>query len=472
MTGRSRSRSLDPRTALAISSGRFIRIASRRLGKGGGTALPGLVAECIQPSLIRQLSTSLGAHTALITGTNGKTTTAHMLAAIGRAAGRRIVHNRSGSNLMRGLATTLLDHSDVWGRISPAAESLGVLEVDEATMLPAIPAIRPHVVVFTNLFRDQLDRYGEVDSIVAIWQRALKRLDASAVLVLNADDPGVAGLGSELDRRTIFYGVDDPRCAGEAEHAADARWCRICGSEYQYDALYFGHIGIWMCPHCGTRRPLPEVVAKRVEIVSSSHTELEVCVGDEPLALSVPLTGLYNVYNVLAAVGGAVALELPKQAIVEGLRNLTAVFGRQENLEVQGRQVRIFLSKNPAGANQALRTVATLPGEKYTLFLLNDGIADGRDVSWIWDVDYEVLSGQIESAFVSGGRAADLALRLKYAGLDAELILEEDTAQAVTRALDATPRGCCLYIFPTYTAMLSVREQFARLGGYSRFWEE
>lgn len=470
MTGRSRS--LDPRTALAISSGRFIRIASQRLGRGGGTALPGLVAERIQPSLIRQLSTSLGAHSALITGTNGKTTTAHMLAAIGRAAGRHIVHNRSGSNLMRGLATTLLDHSDVWGRIPDAAESLGILEVDEATMLPAIPAVRPHAVVFTNLFRDQLDRYGEVDSIISIWQRALQYLDASAVLVLNADDPGVAGLASQLNLRTVFYGVDDTRCAGEAEHAADARWCRICDSEYRYDALYFGHIGLWMCPNCGMRRPSPGVLATRVEMVSPSSTELEVHVGDERLTLSVPLTGLYNVYNVLAAVGGAVALELPKQAIVEGLRNLTAAFGRQENLKVQGREVRIFLSKNPAGANQALRTVAMLPGEKSTLFLLNDGIADGRDVSWIWDVDYEILSGQIQFAIVSGRRAADLALRLKYAGLNSELALEEDTAKAVTRALEATPRERCLYIFPTYTAMLDVREQLARLGGYARFWEE
>ena len=461
-----------PLAALAIATGKLAGFASKRARRGGGTALPGLVAERVDRNLLPRLTARLGRGSILVTGTNGKTTTSGMLAAIARAAGWQTVHNHSGSNLMRGLIATLIERSDLLGRLPDEERSLGIFEVDEATLLHAIPAIRPRAVVFTNLFRDQLDRYGEVDAIVDVWRRALKRLSPDAAVVLNADDPSVAGLSATYAGKALFYGLDDRRHAAEVEHAADARWCHACGSEYRYDALYYGHIGLWECPGCGVHRPNPQISAGQVDMDVAGQAALQLDVQSGRLGLTLPLSGLYNVYNALAATAGAHVLGLPLDAIEAGLASLHAAFGRQEQFFVDGREVRVLLCKNPAGANQILRTIVAEPGDKHVLILLNDGIADGRDISWIWDVDYELLARQTRLAVASGRRATDLALRLKYAGLAAVLRLEEDDERGLSIAISSTPAGGRLYILPTYTAMLRVRDRLARLGGRAPFWKE
>lgn len=495
---------MDRATAAVLAS-KAAGAASRRLGRGGGTALPGLVAERLDPNIVARLARGLGRGTAIVTGTNGKTTTARMLAGIHHAAGTPVLHNRSGSNLMRGLAATVTAAAGLDGRIPRAARTVGVFEVDEATLPAAVSAVRPRVVAFTNLFRDQLDRYGEVDSIAALWRRAVSLLPDDATIVLNADDPSVAALRHDARLRVLTFGVEDTSVIGGVEeHPADARWCGRCGAEFRYTARFFWHVGHWSCPGCGDARPVPDVAATAV-VLHGDAARIDMMTPAGPLAVSLPLAGLYNVYNAVAAVAAASTMDVPLEPMRQALTTFSAAFGRQETLRVRGRDVRLFLCKNPAGVNQVVRTITGSPlppapspvstgeggnagalggisqvagsgvgavgGGSY-LIILNDGIADGRDVSWIWDVDYELLAGRALSVVVSGTRAADMALRLKYAGLGDRLAIEDDPRRAVSHAISRTPPGQSLFVLPTYTAMLAVRDRLAALAGRPRFWNQ
>jgi len=456
----------------AIAAGRIAGIASRAFGRGGGTALPGVLAERIDPRLVEQLAAQLGQGSVMVTGTNGKTTTAHMLSSVAAKAGYLPLHNRSGSNLMRGVATALLDQAGPLGRLSQAERRLGIFEVDEATLPEAVAAVRPRVLIFTNLFRDQLDRYGEVDSIAARWRDTLQAAPESTTVVLNADDPSVAALEASARGRVAFYGVDDRAPAiAEPEHAADSRWCPDCGREYQYDVLFYGHVGHWRCPGCDKSRREPDVRAVGAHL-RAEGTQLDIATPRGSVELSLRLSGLYNAYNALAALAGGLALGIDPGVVREGIESVAAAFGRQERFEIDGRHVQVFLSKNPAGLNQVLRTVAALPGDKRLLLLLNDDIADGRDVSWIWDADFELLAGKAAWTVASGRRAADMALRLKYAGFPPDLPVVGSAAEALALALRQTPAGGNLYVLPTYTAMLEVRALLARLAGVAPYWEE
>lgn len=458
------------RRSAALVAGQTAGFASRALRRGGGTALPGLVAEAIFPDLVAELACQLGGGSLVVTGTNGKTTTARMLAAVASTAGLRPLPNSSGSNLMRGIATALMAEADVRGRLRGEAR-LGVFEVDEATLPQAADALRPRVLVFTNLFRDQLDRYGEVDSVAACWRRTLETGAPSMTVVLNADDPSVAALADVAPGEVVFYGLDDSSAGiASAEDAADARWCPSCGSEYRYSSLFLGHVGHWLCPGCGRARPAPQVRAIAVT-AEDGRTVLGMETPAGRLSLSLALSGLYNVYNATAAAAAGVALGLGSEHIGKGLSSATAAFGRQESFEVDGRRVMVLLGKNPAGLNQVLRTIAAGRAEKHLLVLLNDDIADGRDVSWIWDVDFEFLVRQPATWVVSGTRAEDLALRLKYAGLERPAAVEPDAGDALARALRETPVGGLLHVVPTYTAMLRVRELLARRGRRAHYWE-
>ncbi|MCH8995110.1 MAG: DUF1727 domain-containing protein [Chloroflexi bacterium] len=449
--------------------------------RGGGTAVAGLVALRVDPELPRRLAAQLGQGSAIVTGTNGKTTSARMLAAIAREAGLRPVANASGSNLMRGVATALLGETDLLGRVRVASERLGVFEVDEATLPEATSppgGLAPRVVVFTNLFRDQLDRYGEVDAVAELWRRTLSALPGEATIVLNADDPAVASLAASATGSVLTYGIEDTRVAEDSasggEHASDYRFCLSCGEELSYEAAFYGHIGHWRCPSCGRARPQPDVRATCVEPASERSTRLTLGTPQGELEVELPLSGVYNVENALAATTGALALGLPLAAVGRALSAFQAAFGRQERFQVDGREVLVLLGKNPTGLNQVLRTIASGANgaRQHFLLFLNDGIADGRDISWIWDTDYELLADRAASVVVAGTRAEELALRLKYADLPVEPAVFHDTRPALDAALATTPPGETLYVVPTYTAMLEVRELLARRGRRGRFWEE
>ncbi|MDI6857976.1 MAG: MurT ligase domain-containing protein [Dehalococcoidia bacterium] len=465
--------SVTPRTVAAIWAGKAAGAASRILRRGGGTALPGLVAERLDPRLVERLGGQLGLGSVIVTGTNGKTTTAHMLSSVARAAGYRPLHNRTGSNLMRGIATALLADAGLAGSLPDADKRLGVFEVDEATLPQAVAALSPRALVFTNLFRDQLDRYGEVDSIAARWRATLKAAPPSTTVVLNSDDPSVAALEAVARGPVLLYGVEDAAAAlSEPEHAADSRWCAGCGLEYQYEMVFYGHIGHWRCPGCSLLRREPEVRAESVRFDPAGETTLEAATPAGRATLVFKLGGLYNVYNALGAVAAALALHLPLDAVEKGIAQVAAAFGRQERFEVDGRQVQVLLAKNPTGLNQVLRMLAALPGGKHVLLLLNDDIADGRDVSWIWDADFELMTADTVWTVASGRRAEDLALRLKYAGLPHDLPVVKDAEDALDLALrEMTPKDT-LYVIPTYTAMLEVREILAKRGRTGHYWEE
>jgi UDP-N-acetylmuramyl tripeptide synthase len=462
------ARSIGPRERGALLAGRAAGQLVRRLGRGGGTALPGLIAGRLAPQLIEAGAAQLGHGVVTVTGTNGKTTTAHLLAAIARSAGLHPLANRSGSNLERGIVSALVDAVDGAGAVRDAEQRLGVFEVDEAHWPPLAPRLRPRAALFLNLFRDQLDRYGEVDSIAAAWRRALRSSDSA--LVLNVDDPSVALLAEEARGSVVAFGVEDPSVAlAEAEHSTDARFCH-CGAMFAYDAIYMGHVGRWHCRSCDRRRQTPQVSAQRVHL-GAEETQFDLVAGDHRVPVSIPLAGLYSVYNAVAAAAGAVALGLPLDVTARALMSSGPAFGRQERFEVEGRTVRLLLAKNPTGLNEVLRALEAAWPPLTVLAMLNDGIQDGRDVSWIYDADVERLTGLVSKLVVSGRRADDLALRFALAGIEPAAV-ERDIRAALSTALTATPPGGRLEVVATYTAMLEVRELLASLVGTQHYWEE
>jgi UDP-N-acetylmuramyl tripeptide synthase len=381
----------------------------------------------------------------------------------------------------------------------------GLFEVDEAAMPNALPAIAPKVALFNNLFRDQLDRYGEIDTVYRKWRMALSRLSANSTLVLNADDPAIASLAQtpQLRAKVLFFGIEDARYAlAELPHAADSIQCPRCGGRLDYSLILLGHLGHWRCPQCGLERPQPDVAATRVSLHGTDRSEIELRTPQGEMQLTLNVPGLYNVYNGLAAVSSTLAFDVSPAHVKEGLSNFTAAFGRIEQVEVPGsdrKSLLMALVKNPVGFNEVLRMLfppASIDSEKqpeapkHLLIIINDLIADGRDVSWLWDVDFEVLApsadgrpqttdggaavDRVARVVVSGIRASDMAVRLKYAGVTSEQIsLERDIGKALDLALRELPPAETLYVLPTYTSMLGFREMLHKRGWVGdQFWEQ
>ena len=442
---------------------RLVRAASRRLGRTGGTTAPGRLLLRLSPRSLGRMAGELDEGALLVSATNGKTTTSAMLAAALEAAGRRVVHNRAGSNMSWGVATALLDARRGEGQ-------LGLFEVDEAWLPAVAEAVRPRLYLLANLFRDQLDRYGELELLADRWAELVGRQDGRASFVLNADDPLVADLGRGR-QGVVYFGLsDDSQALPELQHAADSKHCRNCGAAYAYEAVYLGHMGRYACPRCGRARPEAQVVATRVRLGGMSGSRVELRTPAGPVELRLPLPGLYNVYNAVAATAAALELGVSLEQVREALEGFGGAFGRVETIPVSGRDVSILLVKNPAGANEVLRTLTLEDGPLDLWLALNDGIADGRDVSWIWDADFELLAGRVRRATCSGTRAEEMALRLKYAGVDGELAVERDLGRSLDAAVAARDGGP-LYALPTYTALLELRDLLARRGLASR-WSE
>ena len=436
---------------------------SRFAGAGGGTTVPGKLLWKLDPGAVDRLAARLPEGAAVVSATNGKTTTAAMAARI-LGPSFRLAHNRSGANLVSGVASALLAAREA---------ELGLFEVDEAALPEVARRVRPRAVSFGNLFRDQLDRYGELEMVAQRWRAAVSELPEGAALVVNGDDPQVGDLAAGR-QGAVTFGVDDPRHGSpELQHAADSKWCIRCGTPYRYVAAYIGHLGDYRCPSCGHARPPLEIVARAIELngLESVSFELFVPEGSRRVELAVP--GLYNVYNALAAAGLSRALGVDLDGIVAGLQGFSAAFGRFERIVLGDRTLLVLLIKNPAGANEVVRTLVAGGPPRTLLVALNDEIADGRDVSWIWDVDFEPLLGSLERLVASGERAAELALRFKYAGLPAGAIeVVPSLGEALDRGLGLTPAGGELVALPTYTAMLALRDLVARRGFVRPYWQE
>jgi UDP-N-acetylmuramyl tripeptide synthase len=449
---------LAAEVAVARAAGRLSRLA----GAGGGTTIPGKLLWKLDPGAVDRLAARLPLGSALLSATNGKTTTAAMAARIldNRV---RLAHNRSGANLVSGVASTLLDARDA---------ELGLFEVDEAALPEVAARVRPRALSLGNLFRDQLDRYGELEHVAERWRAAVRELDEEAALSVNGDDPQVGELARERPS-TIVFGLDDPSVARPSlQHAADSKYCVRCGTPYEYAAAYVGHLGDYRCPSCGHGRPPLDVAARDIQLGGLESTSFLLIMPEGQRRLELRVPGLYNVYNALAAAALARSLGAPFEEIVAGLEGFSAAFGRFERIAVGDRRLLMLLIKNPAGANEAIRTIVEGGAPSFAVVALNDAIADGRDVSWIWDVDFEPLIGGLERLVVTGERAAELALRFKYGGLGEEAIeVIPSLERALDRGLELTPAGGELILLPTYTAMLALRKIVGERGFVRPYWE-
>jgi UDP-N-acetylmuramyl tripeptide synthase len=411
------------RSFVATYAGKLTSSISRTFGLGAGATWPGEVALWVDPNIVRHLSKKLTKGTVLVAGTNGKTTTTRMIQTILEADGQSTVHNKSGANLLNGIASSLLD-------VTNNKTDWGIFEIDENSLPHILAQVTPTIIILLNLFRDQLDRYGEVDVIAEKWQKALQKLPASTMVILNADDPLIAHLGKFVNGKTHYVGLDEPTLyQKKIDHATDSTFCLNCGARLTYTGLYYSHIGVWHCPSCGEKRPKPDTTTW------------------EP-----PLPGLYNRYNTLAAVAAVKLMGVPDAVTKKALANFKPAFGRQEGFDIHGKKVKLFLSKNPTGFNESLRAVLSL-GAKQILFVLNDRIPDGRDVSWIWDVDFEMIPKDI-AASVSGDRVYDMAVRLKYAEIKPDIY--EHLSDALSSASEN--KKDVIYVLATYSGMLDVRK--------------
>jgi UDP-N-acetylmuramyl tripeptide synthase len=452
---------MDAPLALETTVARALGGLSRVAKRGGGTTIPGKALWKVDPGAIDRLAARLPLGAALMSATNGKTTTTAMAAEIlGRD--RRLAWNRAGANLMSGVASAL---------VSARKADFGLFEVDEAALPEAVRRVRPRVVTLGNLFRDQLDRYGELEIVAERWREMIEALPSEATLVVNADDAVVADLADGRPG-AIRFGLDDPTHARpRLPHASDSKYCVRCGTPYVFDAAYVGHLGAYRCPNCGHARPPLDLAVMDIELrgLQSSRFRIRGDVGDVEIELRLP--GLYNVYNAAAAAGLALAAGASLGDVSAGLERFSAAFGRFERISAGGKSVVLLLIKNPAGANEVVRTLET--GVPPVLVVaLNDAIADGQDVSWIWDVDFEPLLGHAQHVIVSGSRAAELGLRMTYGGLPEQALeVIASPEQALDRGMSLVEAGTELVVLPTYTAMLELRRILTERGAVRPYWE-
>lgn len=429
------------RLGVSVGASKTVTSMVRLLRLGAASVLPGEIARRLQPKVLPLLFEQVRRGVILIVGTNGKTTTSLLLSTILQRQGWRVTHNATGANLINGLVTALLENTNLIGQLDA---DYAILEVDENILPLVLRSCQPQFILGLNLFRDQLDRYGEVDTISQRWKSAIAPLPPETVVILNADDPTLSHLGQQLPQKVLFFGLSEPeQYLDEIPHAVDSIYCPSCGHSLDYKGVYLSHLGDYQCPQCGFSKSQPAIDSREWPQI---------------------LIGLYNKYNTLAA--GLVASEMgiDTAAIYDTVKNFRAAFGRAEELEVDGKHVRILLSKNPVGMNETIRAVNDIQkagGASTKLLVLNDRTPDGTDVSWIWDVDTEKLVASGGTIVVSGDRVYDMALRLRYSQSESDkgfkLIVKEDLQDAIATALEHTPANETLHILPTYSAMLEVR---------------
>jgi lipid II isoglutaminyl synthase (glutamine-hydrolysing) len=472
------------RFTLAVAAGKAAGAASRALGRGGGTSFPGAIARRIDPHVLRKVAAVSNASTVVVTGSNGKTTTCRMLAALAEAGGLKVTQNRTGSNLLQGVISAAVHGADLFGRMD--AELL-LLEVDEGTVRRVVPEMQPDVFLVTNIFRDQLDRFGELYSMARMLQTVVQSLPSSATVVLNADDPlvaslpdgtGSAGAAAGTAARVVCYGIQDRSIGRKVpEHSADTIRCVRCQHALTYRAVHLSHLGDYSCPACGGSRPPLDLAVSSIRPSPAGGSDVTFDTPAGPLALRVPLAGVHNVYNAAAALACVTALSLPRplepaqaRLAMDGVR---PAFGRLEEIRAGDRQVTLAFVKNPTSYNTTLREVLCRPGRKHVLAAHSNTVVDGEDFAWLWDVDIEALVPQLASLIVSGTRAEEVALRFKYAGADPALVrVIPDRTAALQVALTQPQPGEALHIFAGYTPMRELRGVMQRRGWVSPSWEE
>ena len=470
-------------TVLSVASCKASRAILRRTGRGG-TAVPGIVAMKTSKNILAKVSE--GMQIVIVTGTNGKTTTCNMIAHALNSGGHDCLRDRSGANMLHGIAADLISEADWLGH---ARHPYAVLECDEAALKLVVQYIEPKAIVVTNLFSDQVDRYGGVQNTLKEI-RAGVQLSPGSTLVLNAEDPLSASLALDAPNRILWYGLEKTVGVQGNVDLSDAGVCPVCGHTYLYDYHIYAHLGGFRCTKCGYARQMPDVDVLTIEQngIDSSTIRLEA----EGMAqeVRVALPAVYNVYNAAAAVAAIKALGLPAQEAIDSLSSVRSAFGRLETFDLDGLRLQMILVKNPAGCNQAFSYVTGFREDYTAVLCLNNRTGDGRDISWIETTDYEKLCADphLKKLYVGGDCAEQLWARLEKAGgawpegddaLDSarpaqpgdgeermERISDYRMLPDLLKA-DARP----VFILPNYTAMMDLRRVLHAATGNTVFWK-
>lgn len=429
--------------------------------------MPGRYAVKLCPNLLAYLAKNVS--TVVITGTNGKTTSARMVEEAFKEAGYDYFSNKSGANLMSGITTEFVLNSTITGK---PKKKYAVIECDEAAARRVFGMLKPEVVVVTNLFRDQLDRYGEVTHTLENIREGLKGAP-NAVLCLNADCSLTSSLAGDLPNPCVFYGIDGTASTGnEKPESSDAPYCIRCKTEYEYDYITYGHLGGFRCPKCGYSRQKADVAVTKITGMYADNTETIMDVFDSKFRVNINLPAMYNVYNAAGAITAAVEMGIEKETAIEALATFRCGFGRMETFNLGSKGTRVMLVKNPAGCNQVIEFLGKLDGDFSLVVCLNDRSADGTDISWIWDAEFEKLcemDSRIKRAIVSGTRAQDMRVRLKYAGVSESKTEVECDYEKLLDTLEK--EDVPIFIMPTYTSLLDLRGHLVKRCGGDQFWE-
>jgi len=475
---------MHPKNLIALFFGKITQVFLKPFPQFGGRAAPGLIALKIDKNFVKNLKKQIPVHI-VISGTNGKTTTAKMVRQILKKERLKILANKTGSNLSRGVASSLIGESSFLGKLK---HGIAVWEVDEFALEPLVEQIKPQILVLTNLFRDQLDRYGEIDTIAQKWKKAIKALPKKSTLILNADDPTLSSFAKFFENSFCFGFASSIKLKKKPEHASDATLCPLCLKPLTYKSVSYSHLGNFKRCSCGFIQGGKQIIAKNISQRQNS-LKFDVKIKNQVFSLALPLTGTFHVYNALAALAVAKNLNLSLKRAVRTLENFKAAFGRSEEIKIGKKQLKIMLVKNPTGFNQVIETLinympclqnrlqARPAIKKLTLLIaINDKIADGRDVSWLWDANIEKLTPFIKKAIISGTRAYDMALRTKYASRQPpaasrqQVIIEPDLNNSINILL--CQKDTKLFILPTYTAMLEIREILRKKGLVESSWKD
>ena len=460
------SKVMNIKTSFAIFMCKFSRFAIRKLGRGG-TDMPGRIALKICPDLLGRLAKDVT--TVIVTGTNGKTTTSRMIEQAMADSGISFFANKSGANLLSGVTAEFAVHSATLS--GKCRYPYALIEADEAAFKAISGYVDAKTVVVTNVFRDQLDRYGEVTHTLDNIRIGISH-SPNATLCLNADDSLSGSLHEEFENPVVFYGVNTPIYQDRVDEVSDAPYCIHCKHEYVYDYVTYGHLGGYRCPSCGYARPVPQVAVSEVKSSDAEQSVITFSMDGAQYPAVVNLPGGYNIYNAASCMAAGKAMGLSADTVVESLGRFQCGFGRMEKFDIHGTPVRMILIKNPAGCNQVLNFLTNTTRPAVFVACLNDRAQDGRDVSWIWDVDFEKLlemGDLLEHVYVSGVRADDMAIRFKYAGIPMEKIhVEKDYGKLMEQV---TSQEQPVYVMPTYTAMLDLRDKISRTYGFKEYWE-
>jgi UDP-N-acetylmuramyl tripeptide synthase len=457
---------MSVRTTLTVT--KAATKAARLLGKGSGTALPGLIAQRLQPELPQILASQLPHGIILVTGTNGKTTTTKLILEMLEAHGEVVLSNRAGSNLRRGIISTLINAANMKGEIKA---TIGLFEVDEASLRLVTQDLKPRAILVLNLFRDQLDRYGELDTLAKVIGEGIA--DTQADLYLNADDPLVASLANyaKTPDKVAYFGIEGLPASGTSAlvTVSDSDRCPLCGSNLKYSRIFYGHIGHYTCSTGDFNRPQPQTAITNAEAATLEKQEFTLSLDGKRTEMTLPLPGTYNLYNALGAAALASGLGLQAATIADSLAHTTAAFGRVEKVKLGTKTLYLLLIKNPAGFTQIVETFLRGNADQNVMMAINDKPADGRDISWLWDVPLEAIAADKPKIITTGIRGADMALRLKYAGIDG--VLTASMKRGLQDLIEATPENGVSYILPSYTAMLEIRALLSKMTTLDEVWK-